>query len=124
MWQSLCYLPHTTSLSINPNFVQVSDGDPLTLAYHSKLTNVTQGSLLGEVFSDLMKKRLLKRNCLLSYCLLLPVFNYGVRMSCLELRQLFCDHEGKENHRAANPRHNFVELLSQISASCISKEIL
>lgn len=101
--QSLSYLPHTASLSVSPNFVQVSDGDPLTPAFHSALTNVTQGHLLGEVFSDLMKKRHLKRNCLFSCCPLPPAFKYGVRMSCLELWQLFCDHKGKENHKEANP---------------------
>lgn len=51
----------------NPNFVQVSGGDSLTPGYHSMLTNMTQGNLLGKVFSVLTKKRHLKRNYLLLY---------------------------------------------------------
>ena len=40
----------------NPNFVQVSGGDSLTPGYHSMLTNMTQGNLLGSFLCSYEKE--------------------------------------------------------------------
>lgn len=105
---------HPTLLSCqqNPNFVQISGGEPLTPEYHFTLTNITWENLLGKVYSDTMKMRYLNRNCLLPHCPLLPASKYGV---CLELWQLFCDYEGKVKRIIERParRHDIGELLNQ-----------
>lgn len=59
----------------NPSSVQVSGSDSLTPGYHSLIINVT----LGKVSSALVKKRRLKKNCLLPYRPLLPACKQGVR---------------------------------------------